>query len=355
MAITFALRGTSKDAYYAGGFKTPTEIGTNSVDSGPGIGGSIINLDQGALGQHSLFYIGRGNLSGNRTMSILWRGAFGETGSNQTMISISSFGLIGRVVMRYTSTNTIAIAVGHDTTGATINTGTVAFTPSVGVYYDFVLVLDCSTTASGASINLYRDGTNILSPNNAIDVWSSPTKVNNRLIAIGADDSTTLLNTRTKIDEVVIWDSLITPTSVALTGGTGSLNGASRTQYVAVSNFEGFSYSDPGVANVRSGTGYTYTGLSKTGTAVIPTAANVRLGTAVDATTGTLDLPAESAVQSGVTYDNGTKTGTLDTAADANAVADAVWNRAMSSHTTAGTFGAFIQKLLTVGKFLGLK
>ncbi len=44
--------------------------------------------------------------------------------------------------------------------------------------------------------------------------------------------------------------------------------------------------------------------------------------------------------------------GTGPTAAE---IAAAVWNRSTASHTTAGTFGAFVQKLLTVGKFLGLK
>jgi hypothetical protein len=47
-----------------------------------------------------------------------------------------------------------------------------------------------------------------------------------------------------------------------------------------------------------------------TGTAYIPAAADVRLGTNVDATTGTLDLPATTDVKSGVVYDNTTKTGT---------------------------------------------
>jgi hypothetical protein len=35
--------------------------------------------------------------------------------------------------------------------------------------------------------------------------------------------------------------------------------------------------------------------------------------------------------------------------------AAAVWDKATSSHTSAGSFGAFVQKLLTTAKFLGLK
>ncbi len=68
-------------------------------------------------------------------------------------------------------------------------------------------------------------------------------------------------------------------------------------------------YSDPGIANVRSGTGYTFNSVSLTGTCSVPTAANVRLGTAVDATTGTCVVPAAADVKSGVSVD--ATTGTL--------------------------------------------
>lgn len=38
-----------------------------------------------------------------------------------------------------------------------------------------------------------------------------------------------------------------------------------------------------------------------------------------------------------------------------DAIADAVWSSNLADHTTSGTFGWFIQKLLTIGKFLGLQ
>lgn len=150
---------------------------------------------------------------------------------------------------------------------------------------------------------------------------------------------------------------------------------------------------DPGIANVRASTNYTIDDASKTGTAAIPTAANVRSGTAtdattgslavpaassvrsgtatdattgtlvvpaasdvrlstaVDATTGTLDLPVIADVKLGVVYDNTTKTGTLSgsgpTAAE---IADAVWDELLSGHTTAGSAG----KALADAKLFGL-
>lgn len=155
-------------------------------------------------------------------------------------------------------------------------------------------------------------------------------------------------------------------------------------------------WSDPGIANVRSATAYkaNSTTSNRTGSAAIPAAADVRLGTAVDATAGLLNLPAQSDVKSGVTYDNGTKTGsfaggistdpgianvragtayqinsvdktgTLDLpppsvvltgyqydgatktgtlasgGADVQAIVNGILNEALSGHTTAGTVGA---------------
>lgn len=39
----------------------------------------------------------------------------------------------------------------------------------------------------------------------------------------------------------------------------------------------------------------------------------------------------------------------------ADEIAAAVWDKPTAAHTTAGTFGTLMKKLLTVGKFLGLK
>ncbi len=43
---------------------------------------------------------------------------------------------------------------------------------------------------------------------------------------------------------------------------------------------------------------------------------------------------------------------TVPTAAE---IADAVWDAQLSDHTVGGSFGVFVKKLLTIGRFLGLK
>ncbi len=39
----------------------------------------------------------------------------------------------------------------------------------------------------------------------------------------------------------------------------------------------------------------------------------------------------------------------------AGEIATAVWEARLADHTTSGTYGAFVKKILTLAKFLGLK
>ena len=92
------------------------------------------------------------------------------------------------------------------------------------------------------------------------------------------------------VNEIVIWDTLqdphdvtlVTPAGVTSTGQT--LSGAARTGWVDVAQFDGAAYSNPGVSNVLSGTGYTFQGSSLTGAyspavSTDPGIANVLSGT----------------------------------------------------------------------------
>ncbi len=81
-----------------------------------------------------------------------------------------------------------------------------------------------------------------------------------------------------QLNEAVFWDGVETPSTYG-----------ARTDFITASAFEGYSRTDPGVANVRNGTAYTYAGVALTGTAVIPTLANTKTGVAGDGGTGTYD------------------------------------------------------------------
>jgi hypothetical protein len=152
-------------------------------------------------------------------------------------------------------------------------------------------------------------------------------------------------------------------------------------------------YTDPGVTNVRLGTGYQFNSLSnnRTGTARIPAVGNVKVGYAYDSSdsltgtydgadrysdpgvsnvklaeayafnsltnnrTGTLEStdPGENLVVSGTGYkiNSVNKTGTFVNPSAAT-IAAAVWDEPVASHTTTGTFGKLfkiIKNLVTGG------
>lgn len=88
---------------------------------------------------------------------------------------------------------------------------------------------------------------------------------------------------------------------------------APRTGFWPCANVEGAVSIDPGVGNVLLATAYQINGVDLVGTRdepAVPDPADVRLGVAVGAGTGTLDLPGVSNVRFGTTFDGATKTGT---------------------------------------------
>jgi hypothetical protein len=113
----------------------------------------------------------------------------------------------------------------------------------------------------------------------------------------------------------------IDPDSLVFTmGGVSYSNTNHRFNYGLPTTDLRFNYSDPAIANVRSGTTYKYeaNANNKTGTCAVPAASNVLSGVAVDATTGTFDEaarntdPLEANVKTGTNYKikNVSKTGT---------------------------------------------
>ena len=106
------------------------------------------------------------------------------------------------------------------------------------------------------------------------------------------DDIYKELETKLKMNEFVLWNEVIDPTSGGL-----DLKGETRTSFVTSTDFDGLNSTDPGIANVLTTASYIINGSAKTGT----------LGVSTD--------PGESNVSTGINYTaNGvSKTGTLDT------------------------------------------
>lgn len=236
MSIVFALRADNA-AYAARNSLNTTAAaqiggGTISYDvDNTTIGGHCINMDQGSSASRTLSYFMRGNHTA-KAISVLMRMKLGSTALGGFWQIGQPSGLSINNIIMFTSANLYQITSFNDA-GATVANGSFAAgAPATGVWTDMVLVWDGTTSSN--KLQLYIDGT--ATNTTAGAAW--PTTTSHEVFSIGAV-STGVTQTRIKVEEVVVWNTAIDPTSVALTSGTGSLNGASRTALVDVTAFNG--------------------------------------------------------------------------------------------------------------------
>lgn len=324
MSIVFAIRGDSLNARYSSGGKAAGAFGGAVLASDAGaLSGSRINLDSGAISTRFAMWQGKNNLPAGKTFSAILRFKTGYTGTPATTCGFFAFGGalmgnaggLGTIAVQHLSTSgNLTVQVRDENNANSINAGVMVtgWSPTAGTWYDLVVAWDGTATASAFKCWIDASAQTSLTPATAWPTTKTQEYMNQIILGFGYNQS----NTRISVDEFVIDNTVIDPTSYGLVGGAGSLNGASRTALIDVASFDGLLYSDPGEANVRLSTGYSYAGASKTGTAAIPTAANVRSGTATDATTGSLAVPSAGDVRSGVSVDAGTGTLVVPTLAN---------------------------------------
>jgi hypothetical protein len=333
MGIVFAVRGDSFAARYSTGGKTGINFsGGYSVAADAGaLSGSTI-LAAANNNAKILSWPARRNTPNGRSISVLVRlktGYAGAPASSRPLFPIlySACARFMKIAVTHTVTSgNVTCVTSNESAGGGVNGSAGAWSPASGsTFYDVVYTWDGTTTAN--AFKVYIDGVSLGNLTASAAFSASITNEWFQAIELG-DGFQGIYQNATAYDEIVIWDTVIDPTSVALVSGTGSLNGASRTSLVDVASSDGSSYTDPGVANVKTGTAYTYAGASQTGT--------------YDGSDRWTD-PGESVVVSGVAYKaNSTtnnKTGTFTTPTAAQ-IATEVWGSS---------------KALTIAKFLGLK
>lgn len=237
MSIVFAVRGTNMTAYHAGGMGVPSIGGTVSITSSTAsgvIGGSYINMDQGALGQHALYYNGLANIPATQQFSVLCRCATSTTASAAQMFYFGFPAGIASGLARFGGTGVIPFTV-TDLTGSTIVTLNETFGATQSVFYDFFWTCDLSLITS--NFISWRDGV----ANGTLSTSSTRAATTTQygaIIALGSQNAAAQSTTQLYLNEFVIWDSIINPTTVALTTGSG-LNGSARTAFVQVTNSVG--------------------------------------------------------------------------------------------------------------------
>lgn len=320
MAIVFAVRADNANfaaRYSSNSTAVQSVMGTITHDvDATAINGYNFNLSQGSSAGRCLAWPFRG-VHTTKEISVLMRlkiTALGTQGfwqigqpcghnvNNMALYNASS--LWGLVC--YSSTWNVAVKSGTFAGGGA---------PPTGAWCDVVITWDGTNAAN--ALKLWVNGSNVTSET-MTQQWVAPT-FHETVTVGGVTTSTPFANF--VFEEFVIWNEVIDPTSVTLTTGTGSLNGASRTALVEVSALNGGSYTDPTEANVKINETYTFAGVLKTGTyqaaaADYPAESDVRSGTDYGNAvyTGTLAVPAAGDVRSGIAVDN--TTGTLDVEQD---------------------------------------
>lgn len=268
------------------------------------IGGNNFSLDRGASQQAAIMYPARGMFT-NQAISVLLRLKFAVAGTFGICEIASGSGWAMNQFLLYMVSDW-RLTLTNQTPATVLSNGIVYGTaPANDTWIDAVITWTGTNVTNG--IKLWIDGVNVGSRTALLAASNPRDSKRTSYINIGGVPGAS--NTRFLINECVIWDEVIDPSSVALTSGTGALNGASRTAFVDVPAYDGTAYSDPGIANVSSGTNYIYAGATLTGSLSLacdyPIAGNVRSGTsyASGSLTGTLVVPAASDVRTGVSVD----------------------------------------------------
>ena len=258
VGVTFGVRGDSIEARYSSEGKIPGRGGNNApsevTTDRPGINGTnSIDMAGTTTTIRPLVYVGRTNTPLVKPRSVLLRANFVSIGVSLGLFNMGGdIGLPQNYVGFYLTAAgeilfDIANDVGQIVTGTSVSSGIV-----INTWHDIVLTWTGDTTTNG--IEIWVDG---VRKYQSTSTRSLPTYDENQQrvcanLVIGADSSNSIENCYHYIDECVVWDEVIDPTSVTLTSGSGSLNGASRTAYVDVDEYDG-SASAGGSASQRLG------------------------------------------------------------------------------------------------------
>jgi hypothetical protein len=281
--IVLAVRGNDLNARYSQGVNTPgffTDTGgvrpvvVNAHESGM-IGDHYIDTYHGgSVSRCGLFYDGSNMWSG-RPFSFLCRLSRQRAGDLGMFGTGSASGELQGVMNFYgTSGNSVSMGTLRNDAGQEMKDQVViASNADLNVYHDWVGT--CTGALGTAGLNWFRDAANI----GAYDLLIAAAATKDKFLSqIMLGLCTNVVSGGWHIEEFVVWDGVIDPSAVQLESGIGALNGPLRTSFVDVPIFNGSLSTDPGVANVITGTSYVINGVDKTGTYLVLAPSNVKVG-----------------------------------------------------------------------------
>lgn len=342
-AVIFAVRGESLTPRYARGgkayaeYQAPVNFGTpvatvasSSISCVGCYGSSVINVSLLNGDSHSLRYTAGGNWPTGTDMSIRLRIVPTWSGNPATDKPIFYAGSAvndapGGLVVYILDNGKLWFRLGsasHTLTFYVTSTSNSAL--SFTAYAATEIMISCGSLSCSAS----QDGVNVPLTNNT---WSSAYA--NRFNGVLAGSMTLgPYSSSYYLDELIIWDSKET----AVYTPSGS--------YEAVADVDVTQSSDPGIANVKSGTAYVISGVSLTGTAAIAAADDVKIGVSTGSTVGTYDgsdrwtCPLAAQLSTGVELQCNSLTANLTGTRDT--VTNLMRAGTMSGQSTRGTLRA---------------
>lgn len=302
MAHLWQVRSTQLNAYKTQSLKDWAQNSANSqipalvADASAGhFGGFKIDV-RAVIGKNAITYCGIDNVSGQQhtfhiRFSPTWTG-FPSRAQTFFIIGPSDGSYNQGFLIRFTTAGKVEVTCLDKSNNARVNfTTTNTLSCTSGTPVDVYVSIDNTITTNACKVywNQHGAAATLQHTNNASTTITRDARACWGIcIGVGEQGLSDFY-----LVEANIWNSIEDPTLLGI-----------RTDFITATAYEGFAA--PSASQVVSGN----TILGVAGTAVVPAAADVRLGTNTGTTTGTLDLPAESDVSNGVTYDNGTKTGT---------------------------------------------
>lgn len=267
--IYFHIKGTSATAFRSLGAHIPAPLTGNETvaTAASTIGNSYLDFNTTAAGfgsRHSLTYPGRGNFAATQGFSVLARVQFKALTFDQALWSVYQSGdVVSHYASLYWSFSATALRCGlrNDSGSLVHNNVGGTWAPSTDVWYD--IFFRTSGATGGANTKLIVDDATVASLTPAFVLDSVRNTNRDHVIQLGWFSG--INQCSMWLNEFVVFEGEVDQSTVALVGGGSGLIGAARTEFVNSTALNATLYSDPLVANVKSGESYTYAGVNKTG------------------------------------------------------------------------------------------
>lgn len=237
-----------------------------SGDAGSIVGTSFTwNANNNSKG---IVYPGRSNTPNGRAISVIMRIKTGYNGSSATQQGfwslISGAGKLSNLEMAHTTAGNIIVQAKNEAAALCMNNAIAgSWSATNADYTDLTLAWNGTNTGSSCVIFANTSVVGYITPTAAFTASWTDQYFSEIVLAQGNIGST--LN-GARVEEFAILDYVVDVNNAPLVGGPGPLSGPARTALIDAIAFDGSVYTNPGIANVKTGETYVFAGSTYVGT-----------------------------------------------------------------------------------------